>query len=112
MGPRPRSCFTLVVLPVLYLLAALDKHSDVRAAAERVEAAERQAELAQANRAIDVSVGPSWQHNFAMAGDPDQPATDLVGASLSIPLPFSRIYKGELEAAPGLSDRPSTSESP
>ncbi len=81
------------------LIAALDQRSDVRAAAKRVEAAERQVEQAQANRTIDVSVGASWQHNFAMAGDPDQPATDLVGASLSIPLPFSRIYKGELEAA-------------
>lgn len=81
------------------LLAALERRTDVLAATKRVEAAEKQLELARANRVIDLSVGAGWQHNFAVGGAPVLPASDFVGANLSVPLPFSRVYSGELQAA-------------
>lgn len=81
-------------------LAMLEKRPDVRAATARVEQAARQVRLEQAKRVVDVSIGVGWQHNFPVSGDPGLPAANLIGVSLTIPLPFSRIiYKGELEAA-------------
>jgi len=34
-----------------------------------------------------------------VGGDPGVPPAELVTASLSVPIPFSRVYRGELEAA-------------
>ncbi|HTP28723.1 MAG TPA: TolC family protein, partial [Anaeromyxobacteraceae bacterium] len=81
------------------VLATVQKRPDVRAAAARVEQAERQVKLEEARRVIDISVGVNWQHNFAVAGDGGSPAADLIGGSITIPLPFSHVYKGELETA-------------
>jgi cobalt-zinc-cadmium resistance protein CzcA len=81
------------------VLATVEKRPDVLAAAARLEQAERQVRLEEAKRVIDVSVGVGWIHNYAVSGDGGSPAADLVGASLTIPLPFSHVYKGELEAA-------------
>ncbi len=81
------------------VLATVEKRPDVRAAATRVEQAERQVRLEEARRVIDVSVGVGWQHNFAVSGEGGSAAADLIGASLTIPLPFSHVYRGELEAA-------------
>ena len=55
----------------------------------------------EAKRVVDISLGAGWQHSFAAGGDEGAGAraADLVSASVSVPLPFSRIYKGELEAA-------------
>ncbi len=78
-----------------------DRHRpDVRAAMARVELAARQVKLEQAKRVVDVSIGVGWQHVFPVSDDQGLPAANLIGVSLTIPLPFSRIfYKGELEAA-------------
>ena len=81
-----------------HVLALLDQRPDLRAATARVEQAARQVELEQARRIIDVSLGAGWQHNFPVAGQ-GLAAADLVGVSLTVPLPFSRIYRGELDAA-------------
>lgn len=81
------------------LLAMLENRSDVRAARARVEQAARQVTLEQANRVPDVTLGASWQHSFPVGGSAALPAADTVGASLSIPLPFSRVYAGALQAA-------------
>jgi len=81
------------------VLAMVQKRPDVRAAAARVEQADRQVKLEEARRVIDISVGVNWQHNFAVAGDGGSPTADLIGGSITIPLPFSHVYKGELEAA-------------
>jgi cobalt-zinc-cadmium efflux system outer membrane protein len=81
------------------VLATVEKRPDVLAAAARLEQAGRQVRLEQAKRVIDVSVGVGWTHNYPVSGDGGSPAADLVGASLTIPLPFSHVYKGELEAA-------------
>ena len=67
------------------------------AARRRLNAAERQIDLARANRTVDVSVGGYWSHYFPIAGS--QPSAELVGATVTVPIPFSRLYRGELAAA-------------
>jgi cobalt-zinc-cadmium efflux system outer membrane protein len=107
LGPEVEPAFDVVgdlksappALNVPQLLAAIDKRSDVRAAAARVQGAERQIKSQEAKRVVDISVGAGWQHSFAASQDDRVPAADLLSASVSVPLPFSRIYKGELEAA-------------
>jgi outer membrane protein, heavy metal efflux system len=81
------------------LAAGIDKRSDVHASAVRVEVSQRQIDLEHAKRVVDVTVGAGWLHNFAVGGDATLPSADLVTASLSVPLPFSHVYRGELEAA-------------
>lgn len=70
---------------------------DLIAARRRLNAAEKQIDLAKANRVIDVSVGAYWSHYFPLAGA--QPSAELVGASVTVPIPFSRLYRGELDTA-------------
>jgi outer membrane protein, heavy metal efflux system len=81
------------------LAAGIDKRSDVRASALRLEGAQRQIDLEHAKRVVDVTVGAGWLHNFAVGGEAGVPSADLVTAFLSVPLPFSRVYRGELEVA-------------
>jgi cobalt-zinc-cadmium efflux system outer membrane protein len=50
---------------------------------------------------IDLSVGGTWQHDFATTQGVGAPRADLLGVTLSVPLPFSRIYHGDLDAAYG-----------
>lgn len=83
-------------LDLARLLAALENRPDLRAAAARVEAAQRQLELEEAKRVIDVTVSAGWQHTFPVAG---VGRAEFFVASLTVPLPFSRIYRGELDAA-------------
>ncbi len=80
---------------------ALAERPDLRAARQRVSQAERQIDLAKANRVIDIGVGASWQHNFAVSQNPAPglPSSDFLGAALTFPIPFSRLYHGELNAA-------------
>lgn len=85
--------------PEALLRTAMRLRPDLVAARRRYAAAQKQIDLARANRVIDIGVGAYWQHNFAVAGAFAAPATDLVGASITVPLPFSRIYRGELQAA-------------
>ena len=76
-----------------------DLKSDVRAAAKRVQGAEQQITSEQAKRVVDISLGAGWLHSFAAGRDEGLKPADFVAASVSVPLPFSRIYKGEVEAA-------------
>jgi outer membrane protein, heavy metal efflux system len=79
---------------------ALALRPDLRAAKRRVNAAERQIDLAKANRIIDVGVGASWQHNFAVNDTTNPlPSSDFLGLTATVPLPFSRLYHGELNTA-------------
>jgi cobalt-zinc-cadmium efflux system outer membrane protein len=79
---------------------AIALRPDLRAAKRRVDAAERQIDLAKANRIIDVGVGASWQHNFAVNDNTTPlPSSDFLGLTASVPLPFSRLYHGELNTA-------------
>jgi len=81
------------------LAASIEKRSDVHASAVRLEGAQRQIDLEHAKRVVDVTVGAGWLHNFAVGGEPGLPSAEMLAASLSVPIPFSRIYRGELEAA-------------
>jgi outer membrane protein TolC len=67
-----------------------------------VESATARVDLARSNRWVDLTLSASWQHSFATAArDFAQPAFDSLGATLSAPVPFSRVYRGELDAALG-----------
>ncbi len=81
------------------VLATAQRRPDVLAAGARVEQASRQLSLEEAKRVIDVSVGVGWQHVFPPAGSGSGPTAELLVASLTVPLPFSRVYRGELDAA-------------
>jgi len=72
---------------------------DVVSSRRRLDAAARQIDLARANRVVGVGVGASWQHNFPVSGAQPLPASDFVGGTVTLPLPFSRLYHGELDAA-------------
>ncbi|HVW27837.1 MAG TPA: TolC family protein [Polyangiaceae bacterium] len=78
---------------------ALANRPDLLAARRRVTAANRQIELARANRVIGVTLGATWQHNFEVGSAPPLPAADLIGGTITVPIPFSRLYRGELDAA-------------
>jgi cobalt-zinc-cadmium efflux system outer membrane protein len=58
-------------------------------------------DLARANRWIDVTLNVSWQHSFPGRTGTDfaAPAYDALAATASVPLPLSRVYRGELDAA-------------
>ena len=79
---------------------AIANRPDLRAAKQRVTQAERQIDLAKANRVIDISVGVQWQHFFPKndAANP-LPPSDIILSGLTVPIPFSRLYRGELNAA-------------
>ncbi len=64
-----------------------------------MELARKQIDLAHANRVIDVTLGATWQHNLPTSTSPPLPHADFLGATVTVPLPFSRIYRGDLDAA-------------
>jgi cobalt-zinc-cadmium efflux system outer membrane protein len=80
------------------LAGAMERRPDMIAARRRLDQAQRQIRLARANRIPDIALGAVWQHNFPITG---LPTSDLLGGTLTIPLPFSRVYRGELDAAYG-----------
>src|SRR5581483_9375904 len=48
----------------------------------------------------DFSLGVGWTRNFATTSEAFvQPTNDVLNATLSLPLPLSRIYRGELLGA-------------
>jgi outer membrane protein, heavy metal efflux system len=81
------------------LVAGIDRRGDIHAAVARVEGAQRQLDLEHAKRVVDVTVGVGWLHNLPVGGEAGLPSADMVAASVSVPVPFSRIYRGEIEAA-------------
>ncbi|WP_394847154.1 TolC family protein [Pendulispora brunnea] len=78
---------------------AMAQRPDLRSAKRRVALARSVVDLTHANRVIDVTLGANWQHNFATSGTTNLPASDWLGGTLSVPLPFSRVYRGDLDAA-------------
>ena len=77
---------------------ALTLRPDLHAARRRAATADRAIDLVRANRVIDVAVGATWQHNFAASS---MPASNFLGLTLTLPLPFSRVYRGDLDVAYG-----------
>jgi cobalt-zinc-cadmium efflux system outer membrane protein len=80
---------------------ALKARPDLRARQRATDAATSQLQLARANRGVDFTVSLGWlgytagAPNSAFQGPPYQ----TVSALLSAPLPFSRVFDGELRAA-------------
>lgn len=72
---------------------------DLRAARLRVSAGSSAIDLAEKNRIIDLTLGVSWQHNFPLHSDPPVPASNYLGLTVTVPLPFARVYKGDLLVA-------------
>jgi len=68
-------------------------------AKQRAEGAARsRIRLAQANRFTDLNLSVSWQRS--LLSEPfASPAYDALSATATIAVPFSRIYRGELDAA-------------
>jgi outer membrane protein, heavy metal efflux system len=80
---------------------ALESRPDVRARTLGTNAADAQLQLARANRGVDLSVTLGWLYYTAGAqGSAYQgPPYHTVNAMLSAPLPFSRVYDGEVQSA-------------
>jgi cobalt-zinc-cadmium efflux system outer membrane protein len=75
------------------------RRPDVRARQLALEAARAHIRLAHANRWVDLGVNLGWQHSAAGTGGFAQPAFDALSALFTVPIPFSHVYRGELDAA-------------
>jgi len=78
---------------------ARERRPDLLSRRLAVGAAGARLDLAHANRWIDLDVAVGWQHSGPGTGEFAQPAFDALGGTLTVPLPFSRVYRGELRAA-------------
>jgi len=101
----PQITGELSLPPREFTLDALIEHAsrerpDVRARRMAMAASAARLRLAQRNRWIDVSLNVSWQRS--LYSEPfASPQYDALSAILSLPLPFSRVYRGEVAAAEG-----------
>lgn len=77
---------------------ARSQRPDVRARQLAQDVAQARVGLAHANRWVDILATVSWQRS--LFSDPfASPQYDALAATLTVPLPLSRIYRGELDAA-------------
>ena len=81
------------------LTRARASRPDLVAARRRLVASGKQIDLVHANRIVDIGVGAAWQHSFPVSGSVPLPSADYVGATVTVPIPFSRMYRGDLDAA-------------
>lgn len=82
------------------LESARARRPDLLALRRGVAAAEARVRLARANRVVDVSLGVGATLNLRTeAEDFRQEQNATLNATLGVPLPFSRIYRGELQGA-------------
>ena len=81
--------------------SALEHRPDRRSRDLAVAAAKAQLRLAHANRGPDFAAGVGWQYYFPGAAGSAfaSPGYHTASLQLTAPLPFSRIYDGELRAA-------------
>jgi cobalt-zinc-cadmium efflux system outer membrane protein len=90
------------------ITSALEHRPDVLAKRRAEDAAAARISLAQRNRMVDLSVNLSWQRS--LLSEPfASPQYDALSAIVSLPLPLSRIYHGELDAARGTAAQASLS---
>ena len=79
---------------------ALQKRADVVAAWQALEASRSGVKLAKANRVPDVDLGLGWQRNSAATNEiAPSPQYDLLGLSLSVPIPVFNTLRAELDMA-------------
>ena len=85
------------------IATARTERADVRAKRFALDAARSRVRLAHANRWIDLTFNLGWIHGTQPYGQyqviAPSPSYDSLSATLTLPLPFSRVYKGELNAA-------------
>ena len=98
--PEPQS--DLLVAPrefsVAQLIATARKQRpDLIARRLAIQSAGANVELARANRWIDLGASVGWQHSLPGHREFAQPHFDALAATLTVPLPFSRMYPGELQ---------------
>jgi cobalt-zinc-cadmium efflux system outer membrane protein len=72
---------------------------DLTSKRRAAESAAERVGLARANRWIDLTLNVSWQHTFPGAGMFAAPSFDALAATASVPIPLSKAYHGELDAA-------------
>ena len=84
-----------------FVVSALGRRPDRRSRELAIDAAKAQLRLARANRGPDFAAGVGWQYYFpGAAGSAFQgPGYHAASLQLTAPLPFSRIYDGEVRAA-------------
>jgi cobalt-zinc-cadmium efflux system outer membrane protein len=79
---------------------ALQKRADVVAAFQNREAARAGIKLAEANRIPDVDIGFGWQRSTSSNNEiAPSPQFDLLGLSLSVPIPVFNTLRAELNMA-------------
>ena len=80
---------------------ARSSRPDLLSRRRAVESANARVDLAKANRWVDVTLNVGWQHSFktSATGAFPGPAFDALAATMSVPLPLSKVYRGELDAA-------------
>jgi outer membrane protein, heavy metal efflux system len=78
---------------------ALAERADARSRRGAITAAQSRVGLARANRWLDLTLNLGWQHSLAGSQEFAQPAYDSFAATVTLPLPFSRLNRGELNEA-------------
>ncbi|MFO0575866.1 MAG: TolC family protein [Polyangia bacterium] len=80
------------------LQSARTQRPDVTARRRAEDAAAARVALARRNRMVDLTLNVSWQRS--LYSEPfASPQYDALTAVASLPLPLSRVYRGELDAA-------------
>ena len=101
LAPRGELQFLPRVFDLEPLAArARETRPDVVQKRRALEAAQARIALAGANRWVDLTPSLGWTHTGGGgAGQTATSAQESLSAGVSVPLPFSKVYRGELEAA-------------
>ena len=86
---------------------AVERRSDVVVSLRSAEVARARLGLAESNRWVDPTLAASLTRSSADAGS-GIPATRALGLTIGLPVPFSRLTHGELDAARASSDQAQT----
>jgi cobalt-zinc-cadmium efflux system outer membrane protein len=80
--------------------SALERRSDIQVAIRNKEISEKQVRLIQANRAFEFNVEAGYSHSTVVKNEiAPAPAFNSYSAGISIPLKFSALNRGEIQAA-------------
>jgi len=82
------------------LNSAIEKRADLLAAIKNKEVSEKNLRLLKANRALDINLETGYSYNSVVKNEiAPAPSFNSLSAGISIPLKFSSLNKGSLEAA-------------
>ena len=80
--------------------SALERRSDLQVAIRNKEISEKQIRLIQANRAFEFNLEAGYSHSTVVKNEiAPAPAFNSYSAGISIPLKFSALNRGEVQAA-------------